>query len=906
MNDLHLAAAAWVAMSAICAVAGQSPALPAGSGAGTRILSESSVWRTHVTWSKALIGTKPTGGPDAPSSPPPDNWTAPDFDDSGWGPWSESHAVTTLKTKDGKDTGVRLYDYWQYGVQLSPCTALRCLRGKFVTENPDGVKSLTLSLAYRGGVVVYVNGKQAGRSHVTKPAAAEHACPAEAYPDEIYFTPEGKPWRLVNTSASIPSESAALEHYNKRIRTATLAIPPGHLRKGVNVLAIEIHRSPYSEKAGREGMGWGACGIVSIDLRAEGPVVPAVGRPHGLQVWNASILNKPSLFGSMISGRWGQGAGTIMHNYPLSWANACDPLMPLRIVGARNGTFNAQVVVSADCAIRNLRAAAGELAQVKGSGRIPASACQIRYMGFPENPPESLQDPAVSMLDVLHEQPLSEVVARTGKEQILSVNLDRWPGLSWSDSGALAPVWLSIKVPANAAEGDYEGTLTVSAEGMKQVTVPVKLTVQDYVLPDPRDLAVHTGLMHSPDTLALKYKVPVWSDRHFKLMDRTLSYMEAAGGGVVWIPLVTDTLLGNRQGMVRWVKQADGGYVRDYAIFDRYLDMVQRRLKPEAVNVCVFHPVYTASRMPKCQVSTLDAAGKESLMEGPAYAPGAEAEAFWKPVIAEIRERLKKRNLPDPNLGLVLEQGWSQCMPQVVDLFKAVWPEGKWAQLAHYGGSKGGINGVPYGYVMSVWGSGHTPWKVRQYGAPEIPCIFVEHFRADRLINIRPISWRGTFYLAAEASMGGTQGIGPLGMDFWNLTGDEGGWQGGSRSMEGMSCNLSMSAFTTAAFLAPGPDGPLSTARFEIFREGLQIAQARAVIEKALKDAEYRARLGEDLVKACEAIVKEREQIYGYLNIGEPYAEGEGWKWFETCGWEDIAGRLFDCAGRVSRISATK
>ena len=222
--------------------------------------------------------------------------------------------------------------------------------------------------------------------------------------------------------------------------------------------------------------------------------------------------------------------------------------------------------------------------------------------------------------------------------------------------------------------------------------------------------------------------------------------------------------------------------------------------------------------------------------------------------------------------------------------------------------AKGNICGVPYGYVMSVWGSVHTPWKVKKWGAPEIPCVFVEHYRADPVIDLRPISSRGSQYWATECAMGGTRGIGPLGMDFWNLTPEEGGWKGGgARCLEGSVCNLSMSAFTTAAYLAPGPDGPISTARFEIFRQGLQTCEARTVIQRALEEPEKRGRLGEALAKKCEDVVKRRGDNLGqYAARGERYAQGEGWKWFETCDWQERDGELFDCAEEVVKIVGGK
>jgi len=899
---------------AIALLAVLAPALggegPAAAGAGRVILTEGSVWRTHVVWGNPMMQGA-SGLKEAKiwheltsrSAPPAENWTQPDFDDSAWGLWCETHVPGTLKTKDGKDTGIRLYDDWQYGVQLSTYTALRCLRGKFTVEDPAQVKSLTFSAAYRGGVVVYLNGQEVGRANVPKPAQPDAAPPAEAYPDEIYYTPDGKPTWLLDKA--VPAEPAALELFNKRIRTATIPLATAALRKGTNVLAVAVHRAPYSEKAEREGMrtGWSACGVATIELRGEGAVAPAVGRPKGLQVWNANLMTKVSLLGNSTPGRWGQGAGTTTNNYPLSWTSPSDPLVPMRIVGTRNGVFSGQAVVSSDAAIRGLGAVASDLVQAKGgAGRIPAVNCQVYYQGFPDEPPALIIDPAVSLLDVLYEKPPAEVPAQAAKPRVAALLGGRDQALSWADAGALVPVWLKVRVPADAPAGDYEGTLTISADESKPVAVPVKLVVHGFVLPDPKNFATHTGLTHSPDTLAIKYKVPLWSDQHFKLMEKSCAYMGELGGKAVWLPLIADTWLGNQQSLVYWVRQADGSYKYDFKVFDKYLDMIQKHLKPEAVNIFVFQPNSESQQaVPKGQVSVLDPSGKVSSMEAPPYAPGAASEAFWKPVISEVRERLKQRGLPEPNYALVQEQGWSQHMPEVVELFKAVWPEGKWAQLAHGGGAKGVIHGVPYGYVMSVWGSTYSPWKPKKWGAPEIPCVFIEHYRADRLINLRPIAWRGGFYLAADAAMGGTKGIGPLGMDFWNMTAQEGGWKGGSRCVEKYVCNLNMSVFSAGAFLAPGPDGPIPTARFEAFREGLQVNEARAVIERALGDPARRQQLGDALAKRCEGAIRENRETFACLSAGEPSAEGEGWRWFETSGWEERTGTLFAIAAEVAK-----
>ena len=58
-----------------------------------------------------------------------------------------------------------------------------------------------------------------------------------------------------------------------------------------------------------------------------------------------------------------------------------------------------------------------------------------------------------------------------------------------------------------------------------------------------------------------------------------------------------------------------------------------------------------------------------------------------------------------------------------------------------------------------------------------------------------------------------------------------------------------------------GPTGPEVTHHFEAFREGIQEAEARISIERALVDESARAALGDDLVKRCEDYLTRRTQM---------------------------------------------
>lgn len=889
---VRLAFIAWVGVAVLVSsfaappeVFGAEGTTPGGS-TGQVVLTSGSVWQAFITWMPAvtkrgseLVRAK-LWGDIAESSPlPPEHWAAPEFDDSTWFPWREPRAATPSGS-------VRAYDADQYGFERSLFIGIRCFRGRFLVEDPNRVSNLMLSLAFRGGLVAYVNGREVVRAFLPKDAKLALGAAAEDYPEEASLAPSGK---ALEYSAN---DAETVRRLNLRVRTVQVEIANALLRKGVNVLALEIHRSPlYVPSTRIAGAGnWNACGLVSVELRGSGAIASAANRPTGLQVWNANVLTRITPFSGVIVGRTGQGTVRHMQSFALSWGCPFVPLVPIRIAGARNGVFTGQVGVSSGQTIRGLNATMSDLVHADGKGRIPAAAIQVCYQGFPSAYPKDLaKDPNVSLLDVLYETPPEEVPVREQQSG---------PG-TWTDAGAVAPVWVKVRVPVDAQAGNYRGALTVRATGTKEISVPVELHVADWTLPEPKEFITHVGAVHSPDTLAAYYKVSAWSDEHFKLMEKTLAYAGELGGKVVYLPLVVGaTWFGNSRSMVYWMKQAGGSYVYDFRLFDRYMDLIQKYLKPEVV--CL----YVTDGSAKSRITGVNlmdpATGALSVLPVPPYEPTPQSIDFWKPVIAQTKERLAKRGMGDAvMLGFLWESNAGEKGAAAVELFKAAAPGLKLVQLAHYGGQQGQNFGVPYGYVMSVWGN-KTPMRSNVFGARDLPIKVAWHPRADPRNDIRPTAPRGALRYAFERSLRmETTGLGPLGMDFWNLPGR------GSLEGAGVS-NLSMSTFTTAAFLAPGPKGPVSTARFEMLREGLQECEALHVIERALADPVAREKLGKDLVTRCREMLAERARFMAFAHAGEACAQGEGWQWFATSGWERRAALLFALAGEVTRTAGKK
>ncbi len=338
--------------------------------------------RTRLSPAKAPTGT----------APPPPGWHDVDFDDSPW-----PRARPPLFTRGTREI------------------ALICARAKFHVSDPASAGPMTLKLTYRGGALVRLNGTELARGHLPK-GRVDFDTPGQGYPKEAYVGPEGRQLRWIGFGD--PEKHA--DRFALRDRTLALTVPPSALRKGLNVLALELHRAPASETLytakyldDRRYSLWDMIGLEQVELWAPpgAKVSPNVSRPRGLQVWNHAV------FGSV-------------HNVDFGDPN--DRLRAIEIVAARNGVFSGQVVVGSDGPIRGLRGAVTALTGPGGSS-IPAEAVRVRYGlvsdhgGENHNENHRLRRPipcgrARRRFDGLAEEPPGELPVEV-PDFILSINL---------------------------------------------------------------------------------------------------------------------------------------------------------------------------------------------------------------------------------------------------------------------------------------------------------------------------------------------------------------------------------------------------------------------------------------------------------------------------------------------------
>ncbi|MCG3179646.1 MAG: hypothetical protein BIFFINMI_01987 [Phycisphaerae bacterium] len=853
-----------VALSAVFVLTAPAMTRSADAPASTVVLNlDTTPWRFCVS-RRAAVLVAPAGSAERttlagkripatqaddvqPSAPA--DWSAVAFDDSRWPsvPGSDMENLLYLADSGGMQGGTI--------AALLECGTIR-LRGRFAVPDPASAGKLTLRLAYRGGVAVYLNGVEVARANLPDAPTGQRAAdftPGAPYAADAWIDAAGK---LLSTRAR---DDDAKRRLASRDRTlGPIVLPADRLVKGVNVLAVQVFRSDYDPVArqfvqGKGELAWSPAALRELTLSADGGVTPNVARPPGVQVFNQDRNDR------LRKEDWGD-------------PNAA--LSPIELTGARNGVFWGKVVVGADRQPPGLAAAASALTRT-GGGTIPASAVAVRYS------PPALGAGGPAWNEPMSEQPPADA--------------------------AVVSVWIGVSVPADAAAGDYAGRLEVSAESGRLADVPVRLHVADWSLPRPQDDDIFVSLYESPTALAKTYDVPMWSKRHWELLERSMELMGGLGVDAVQIPVISRTRLGDDEGFVLWKKKADGTFDYDFSIVDQYLSLVKKHVGvPRFVVLHIWHgggwrdagaKQLSLAGEPVNKVTVVDADGKRSTMVVPEFGTD-ESRKFWTPVLHGLRDVLAKHGMEKSlTLGYLAEQYPPEAVNR--ELTAILGPDVQWNRNTH--GAHGAL-GTP----EPLPGGGHVGMHVYTYLAglapaeKAIPMMatsgwpHVAYYRRAQGVGFSLLGHR---LLAEEALYRGLPGFARVGMDYWPIrdsrgrtTSLYGRWGHPASSYPGDPEPLWL--------VWPGPRGPEPIAAYESVREGIQQSQAMLAIARAL--AARPNALSPELAARCRAALADELEFlktrdgcrYQYLYFH-----------MDHCGWLELSGRIYALATEVAAAS---
>ena len=202
------------------------------------------------------------------------------------------------------------------------------------------------------------------------------------------------------------------------------------------------------------------------------------------------------------------------------------------------------------------------------------------------------------------------------------------------------PVWLSIKVPANAVEGTYRGYVKVR-EGKNKYPAILHYTIEvlNHTLPAPKDWKFHLDLWQNPYSVARVYGVKPWSKQHFDMMRPYMKMLANAGQKAITTTLIHDPW--NSQtydiygSMVKWTKNKNGSWTYDYTIFDKWVSFMM------SLGINKFINCY--SMIPwNLKFHYFDEAlGKDTLIVARPGTP--EYDAHWRPMLADFASHLKEK-----------------------------------------------------------------------------------------------------------------------------------------------------------------------------------------------------------------------------------------------------------------------
>jgi hypothetical protein len=807
--------------------------------------------------------------------------------------------------------------FWHRGpLTLVPKTAIlckACLRGKFSVTDPAAVKGLRLSATYNGGIIVYVNGKEVHRQHVGQDRRLAEG-------------PGGRERKLVDCE-----------------------IPAGLLKEGMNVLGLELVRAPYPEQGAETGedvYNVNTCEVKQVQLKASGEagLLPGAVRPQGMQVWLADPLAL---------------------DMDLDYGDPAEPLRPVTILGTRNGMFSGKLLVGSARPIRSLKATAGDL--LGEGGRIPAEAVRIRYgVQWGEQQPREntrlnyllpyVKYSAVQ-LNALAPEPPEQVVPRPltpawYREKNLPETVTPVPG-------AVIPVWLTVKVPADVGAGKYTGTIKIEAQGQTPIEAPLEVRVADWTLPSTQDFRTWVDMIQCPDTLALEYHLPLWSEKHWQMIADSFKLIGETGSRTVYVPLIAHSNLGNEESMVRWVKKGDR-YEYDFSTMERYLDVAGKNMGRPKLLVFVAWDVYM---LPKSSLEnphgyafrirshleylqqiggkygigpmvTVESAGADGKVARenvilPPHLDAAASKPLWQPLFEELRRRLNKRGMEKIAMLGLLHDTWATR--QEVLFFQDITGGMPWAMQSHGGPAEGKLlyDIAPIAYQAVVWDVRFSDDGANEHGRGK-GIIDSFHGWNRKVLWSQFDRWSREgdpctrWRQQAEVCITGAQrGPGRLGAEYWKVIKDKKGKRA-ARAYERYPESDWRNLVIPEAIMAPGPGGAVATNQMEALREGVQECEALIVIEHALLDESSKAKLGADLVNRCEQYLRARHmmlwlslsnlQFYhtkpGSKNGWETTCLARNWRahpnvtghnWFLSSGYQQRTAELFALAGEVEK-----
>jgi len=494
----------------------------------------------------------------------------------------------------------------------------------------------------------------------------------------------------------------------------------------------------------------------------------------------------------------------------------------LQLVAPINGVASGQIVLSSTQPLTEVSAVAGEL---KSAGAMKA-ALSVRVRFATHRP-------------LVKDELL--VAGGTAAGSVVQVYYTLHDAFVAANQ-TVQSVYVTVAVPPDAAAGEYRGSVKVRTN-LGETEVPLQVTVPDFVLPDPSDLNIWMALSHSPTQLAYFYQVPHYSDQHWEKIETQMQLVSQVGNHVLYIPVLWHVNNGSGPQMITF-KEEGGKLTPDFTLLDRYLKLAARYYGPQRYVVLGVWGKWqretgsTRTKADELFVTTPEANGGYGMLKLSAdYSANA---ALWTAVFDGVATRVKT-HLNVPASRIVLGNGDDRHPTNETDAaWQKIAPESPgWHAWTHHYGDMG-PRPVLFEIVDPTCGrdvpKAGESWVRGGWDATTGKTLFLSTVRDIQFDGVPPAYYFSIPDISVgKQRTGTTVGLARIGLDYWpkrvpGVSGVDSGFNGGSRAAPGR-----VDRNRTTTLTAPGPKGPVAMLHYEALREGVQAAEARIVVEKAVQ-----------------------------------------------------------------------
>ena len=269
------------------------------------------------------------------------------------------------------------------------------------------------------------------------------------------------------------------------------------------------------------------------------------------------------------------------------------------------------------------------------------------------------------------------------------------------DGGTVRGLWLTVQVPQDAKAGTYKGYVELDVNG-KATKYSYTVKVLGRTLPAPAEWAFHLDLWQNPYAIARVHNVELWSKEHFDVLRPYMLKLASAGQKAITATLIDRPWDGQTfdpfGSMVTWIKKADGTWLYDFTIFDRWVEFMMS---------CGINKEITCFSMIPWKLSFRYYDQATHSHKHINCAPGDEAYAqFWGGMLSAFAAHLKEKGWFDKTF-ISMDERSLQQMQAAIKVIKDHAPGLKISMAGNYHAE---IEADIFDYCLDIFAYGaYTP-----------------------------------------------------------------------------------------------------------------------------------------------------------------------------------------------------